>query len=83
MLIVWDEPKRQANLEKHALDFADLTLAFFESAIFEPGHSERWRALGLKDGAPIAVVFRSLGIEALSIISMRRASAQERRLLNG
>jgi uncharacterized DUF497 family protein len=28
MMIVWDEPKRQANVEKHGLDFADLTLDF-------------------------------------------------------
>jgi uncharacterized DUF497 family protein len=27
--IVWDEPKRLANLEKHGLDFADLDEAYF------------------------------------------------------
>ena len=24
MKIIWDEPKRQANIEKHGLDFADV-----------------------------------------------------------
>jgi uncharacterized DUF497 family protein len=29
MQIVWDEPKRLANLDKHGLDFADLNETFF------------------------------------------------------
>jgi uncharacterized DUF497 family protein len=28
--ITWDEPKRQRNIEKHGLDFAELTVEFFE-----------------------------------------------------
>lgn len=32
MRLVWDEPKRQQNIAKHGLDFADLTSAFFENA---------------------------------------------------
>jgi uncharacterized protein len=28
MQILWDEPKRLANLDKHGLDFADLNEAF-------------------------------------------------------
>lgn len=32
MKIVWDEPKREANLFKHKLDFADLDETFFENA---------------------------------------------------
>ena len=83
MQIVWDEPKRIANLEKHGLDFAELTLGFFERAIFKPGHSGRWRAIGLQDGVAVAVVLRALGTEAVSVISMRFASRQERKLLDG
>jgi uncharacterized DUF497 family protein len=33
MKIVWDEPKRLANLDKHGLDFADLNETFFENAL--------------------------------------------------
>ena len=33
MKIVWDEPKRLANLEKHGLDFADLNETFFDNAV--------------------------------------------------
>jgi len=32
MVIVWDEPKRQQNLAKHSLDFAELDLSFFLNA---------------------------------------------------
>ncbi|WP_343684046.1 hypothetical protein [Asticcacaulis sp.] len=32
MLILYDEPKRLRNLEKHGLDFADLTIGFFEAS---------------------------------------------------
>lgn len=79
MRLVWDEPKRQQNIAKHGLDFADLTSAFFENARLEDAKSGRFLAVGEFEGITIiAVVFRSLGSEALSIISMRRASKAER-----
>lgn len=80
-LITWDEPKRQANIAKHGLDFADLNAAFFEAATVVPAHSARFLAIGELNGAlVIAVVFRPLGTEALSVISMRPASATERKV---
>ena len=79
MRLVWDEPKRQQNVAKHGLDFADLTSAFFENASNEGAKSGRFLAVGEFEGMTIiAVVFRPLGSEALSIISMRRASKAER-----
>jgi uncharacterized DUF497 family protein/uncharacterized protein (DUF4415 family) len=39
--IVWDEPKRLANLEKHGLDFADLDEAFFENALVASGNKPK------------------------------------------
>lgn len=82
MLITYDEPKRQANLAKHGLDFASLTVEFFEAAIVLPAKDERWLAIGELDGQTVvAVVFRPLGTEALSIISMRPASRKERTLV--
>lgn len=41
MLITFDEPKRQINLAKHGLDFASLTVEFFEGAIVLPARDER------------------------------------------
>jgi uncharacterized DUF497 family protein len=79
MRIVWDEPKRQANLAKHGLDFADLTEAFFADALFIPSRDKRWRGIGASASGVICVVFARLGQEGISVISMRRARIDERR----
>jgi uncharacterized DUF497 family protein len=77
--IVWDETKRQTNLTKHGgLDFADLTVEFFDEAVIYPAKQGRFLAVGkLKQGTPWAVVFSRLGKEAVSVVSMRRASKKE------
>lgn len=81
MKITYDEVKRVKNIEKHGLDFADLTMEFFEEAFVVPAKEDRFLAIGDFQGRMIAaVVFRPLGSEALSVISMRRASAKERNL---
>lgn len=81
MQIIWDEPKRRANLLKHGMDFADLDLAFFEDAVFREGKSGRRLAIGLIAGQGTTVVHVLYGLEAISVISMRPASNRERRLL--
>ena len=83
MLIVYDEPKRRSNLVKHnGMDFAWLTAAFFEAAAIFPARTGRSLAIGELNGQVIvAVVFKPLGSEALSVISMRPASRKERSLL--
>lgn len=84
MKIIWDEPKRQTNLAKHGMDFARLTLEFFLSATVEPTRQDRFLAVGMLEGEMvIAVVFRPMGSEALSVISMRPANMKERRRANG
>jgi uncharacterized DUF497 family protein len=80
MKILWDEPKRLANLAKHGLDFADLDETFFESALVVPSHSNRWRGIGKDIRGVIVVVFVTLRQEAVSVISMRPASRDERKL---
>jgi len=50
MKIVWDEPKRRLNLERHGLDFADLSFDFFSSAMVYPAKSGRFVAIGELDG---------------------------------
>lgn len=81
MLITWDEPKRLANIDKHHLDFADLTLDFFLDATIVPAKLGRRMAIGRLEDGTLAVVFITLGTEALSVISMRPAKKKERRLL--
>lgn len=82
MKIVWEENKRQANLEKHkGFDFADLTVEFFEVATIVPAKNGRYMAIGeFRGETVIATIFAPLGAEAISIISMRRASRKERML---
>ncbi len=83
MKIVYDPPKRLSNLDKHGLDFADLEDGeFFLTALVVPTHSGRFKAIGwLGTVMVVVVVFKPLGTEAISIISMRPASRKERSLL--
>jgi hypothetical protein len=78
--ILWDEPKRLANLAKHRLDFADLNETFFDDALVLPSYNKRWAGIGKNIRGVIVVVFVALGKEAVSIISMRPASKNERKL---
>lgn len=82
MQVVYDEVKRRSNMAKHGLDFADLSLGFFDVArVFETAN-DRLMAIGEFDNRiVIVVIFRPLGEEALSVISMRPANRKERRLL--
>jgi uncharacterized protein len=80
MKILWDEPKRLANLEKHGLDFADLNETFFDTALVLPSYKKRWQGIGKNIRGVIVVVFVTLGKEAVSVISMRPASRYERKL---
>jgi len=81
MKIIWDEHKRQSNIEKHGLDFADLDLDFFETAIVLPVKVGRFMAINVFLDGAATVVFATLGSEAISVISMRPASRKERMLL--
>ncbi|MDS9469698.1 BrnT family toxin [Paracoccus sp. MBLB3053] len=81
LMIVWDEPKRQINLAKHGLDFADLNEEFFLSSMVVPSKEGRHMAIGRLSDGTIAVVFATLGSEGVSVISMRPASKKERSLL--
>lgn len=82
MEITFDTAKRDTNKAKHGFDFADLDMAFLEASIALPAKGDRMMAIGWFQGAIIvAVVFRPLGSEALSVISMRRASRKERMVL--
>lgn len=78
MNIIWDEPKRIANLEKHGMNFADLNETFFDNALVLPSHGNRYRAIGINIRGVIVVVFAAYGKEAFSIISMRPARKDER-----
>ena len=51
LMITWDALKRQTNLAKHGLDFADLDEAFFLASVVIPAKAGRHMAIGrLADG---------------------------------
>jgi len=82
MKIVWDPPKRLANIARHSLDFASLTEEFFADALVISAKSGRYLAIGKDANGVISVVFAILGLEGISVISMRPASPKERKLYN-
>jgi hypothetical protein len=80
MLFEWDEKKRQANLAKHLIDFAD-AVRIFEGPVFEKlqrrngGH--RVLAVGLLGDVEIVVIYAMRG-QYRRLISARRANRNER-----
>ena len=77
-IITYDEPKRQANIDKHGLDFDLLTGEFFTSAMILDAKDGRLMAIGPLEDGTVACVFVLLGSEGLSVISLRPASTKER-----
>jgi hypothetical protein len=78
MKIVWDEPKRLANLDKHGLNFADLDETFFDSALVLPSRQDwHWQKHAWRN----RVVFVALGKETVSVVSMRPCQQERKEAL--
>ena len=77
MRFIWHEPKRQANLKKHDMDFADAERVFagptftFEDNREDYG-KQRWVTLGLLS-AKVVVIVHTETEEEIRVISMREA----------
>ena len=84
MRFIWDEPKRQANLNKHGVDFTDAERVFagptftFEDDREDYGE-QRWVTLGLL-GVQVVVIVHTETEEEIRIISMREADNNEQLL---
>ena len=81
----WDENKRQANLVKHGVDFAQMAAFDWETAEVDvdEGHAEpRWTAAGTI-GAVVHIVVFTERNEEIRIISLRRATRREAREYEG
>jgi len=81
MRIIWDEPKRLANLAKYGLDFADLDGDFFIDSVVVPTKKGRLMAVNAFKGSIVSVIFAAYSTQAVSVISMRPASRKERQQL--
>jgi uncharacterized protein len=81
MRYLWDEAKRQANLNKHGLDFADAERVFagpmvlFEDARTDYGE-QRMIGIGLLETLVVLIVHVETD-DTLRIISMRKADSHE------
>ena len=84
MKFEWDEAKRQINLQKHRLDFAEVELVF-AGAIFTIEDDrfvyseERYITLGLLRGV-VVVLAHTEREDVIRVISMRKATRYEQRL---
>lgn len=83
-MLVWDEAKRQANLAKHGLDFADARLVYDDPEKFTilsvRGVESRSLDIAMVEilGVILALVYVERG-EDIRVISFRHASRRERR----
>ena len=84
MKFEWDEKKRQANLEKHGIDFLEAEIIFSHPMIVKPDRrrdyqEERWAALGKLSTMVVYVVYAMRG-ENIRLISLRQANRKERKI---
>jgi uncharacterized DUF497 family protein len=84
MRFIWHEPKRQANLKKHGMDFPDAERVFagptftFEDDREDYGE-QRWVTLGLLREKVVVIVHTETE-EEIRVISMREADKDEQLL---
>ena len=79
---VWDEVKRQANLSKHGLDFADMDAFEWDTAMIaeDNRHDEpRWVAVGYIGDRLCVAVYTVRDEGTMRLISLRSATSAERR----
>ena len=76
----WDDAKSQANMAKHGIAL-DLVPLAFENPVAswrnDRHGEERWLALGMIEGLPIAFAYTKRG-DRIRIINARRANRDER-----
>ena len=88
MQFEWDPDKDQVNQRKHGLSFSEATELFCEGndylEIYDGEHSndeDRFIAIGLIQAGVVVVVFTERSDDAIRIVSARRATRKETRLL--
>jgi hypothetical protein len=82
-MFAWDEAKRQANLRKHGIDFADAEKVFRGLTLTAEDDREdygerRFLTLGLLEDQVVSVTHTERG-EEIRIISIRKATKHEAR----
>jgi uncharacterized protein len=81
----WDDRKRQTNLRKHGVDFADVPEVFYDPLariLRDPDHHKEQRYVVMGEDARrrvLVVVYSQPDSSAIRIISARPATSAERR----
>ncbi len=84
MRFEWDENKNNENIRKHGLDFADAWQVFENPLLSKLDDREnygedRWIGVGMmSNGVVVVLVFTEKKHETIRIISMRKATKNER-----
>jgi uncharacterized DUF497 family protein len=84
MQFVWDEAKRQTNLDLHQVHFEEVYEFDWDTAQISPTYPsrtgrQRLIATGWLHDDLVTIIISPLGTEGYSVISMRSASRKERR----
>jgi hypothetical protein len=79
----WDEARNRVNVRKHGFDFADAEEMFrgvllIRSDPREDYGEERWIGIGMIQGRFAFVAFAEPSPETLRVISLRKATYEER-----
>jgi uncharacterized protein len=83
MNLEWDEAKNRSNIRKHGFDFADAEEMFRGVLLIRPDTredygEERWIGIGIIQGRFAFVTFAEPSPETLRVISLRKATYEER-----
>jgi uncharacterized protein len=83
MRLKWDLEKNSTNLRKHGLNFADAAEMFAGPFLARPDiredyGEERWIGVGMTKGRVALVAFTVESDETIRIISLRKATNEER-----
>ena len=76
----WNDTKRQTNLHKHGLDFADMVSFDWDTAqitLIDHPSEERWIAIGFLKLTLCCVVYAERE-DHIRLISLRKATRKER-----
>jgi len=83
MRFEWDEQKRRANIHKHGFDFRDAWKVFELPMLValddrQDYCEDRWIGIGMLNTRVVVVVFIERGEDTIRIISMMKATTNER-----
>ena len=84
MTFEWDEAKKRTNIRKHGFDLADAEEMFRGILLIRPDPredygEERWLGVGTIQGRVAFVTFAELSDDTIRIISLRKATREERK----